>query len=229
MTTAKDRITVADLIACERQTKKEFADFLHDCAGQKLTVVTFAFAMLDGVRGRNKETVKKGATFTRQAMEEQGFLRFILAPSTLEGSGFQRAVEELMAQVREYYGIEASYADDGVERAVGPDLGYCMFQAAAQIVCRAAVAGGATRISARIEGEGDMVRLVVSHNGKPDEAPKARVKSSDSRYCPVSSAEERLYMVGGTLKADVLLDGKDKDGMLVETAVTFPLRLREHK
>lgn len=197
------RTLTAEMALVEERERRKIAVELHDQIGQTLALIkirlgslaTQAIAVdiadeLNAVRSLTEDAIQ----FTRSLMTE-------LSPPVLYELGCVAAMEWLVDQVREKYGLEIRFVDDGMPKFVDDRSKIALFKSARELLMNVVKHAGATTVWLRMRCDGQTVTVEVQDDGVGFD-PSTCFSDGSSGGFGLLSIRERMHHVGGTFTTE---------------------------
>lgn len=120
----------------EEREKRRIATELHDCIGQTLALAKIKLGLLNkNVPSTElKSSAREILNLIEQTIKETRTLTFELSPPILYELGFEQAIQWLIDQIHEKYGIRTKLIDDGSKKPFDSNIRFFLFQAVRELM-----------------------------------------------------------------------------------------------
>jgi PAS domain S-box-containing protein len=193
------RMLASELLFTEERERRRFAVDLHDSIGQVLAMSKLKLDMLRAAASstefaRDLDEVRE---FVGQAIQQTRSLTFELSPAVLYEVGLEAALEDLVEQVQERYGIRMTFIDDQKPKPLSEDVRIYLFRAVRELLVN--VVKHARARSARVSAGryDDHLRIEVADDGIGFEASETDPHAGSRGKFGLFSIKERLQHLGG--------------------------------
>lgn len=187
----------------EEREKRRIATELHDCIGQTLALAKIKLGLLSKEVDQDmKGSVKEILQLIEQTIKETRTLTFELSPPILDELGFSQAVQWLIDQFRERYGLHTTLIDDGSEKPFNGNISFFLFQAVRELLINIIKHSESDRATVRLSRHGDVFQISVSDNGIgcPD------ILQERTGF-GLFNIRERMHHINGTFRIQSLPSG----------------------
>ena len=204
------------LVEAQEQERARIARELHDDVTQRLAMLAIEIEQVEGLRPETPTEVRDWAhELSKRAKEISTDIQALsheLHSSRLEYLGIVGGMKSWCSEFGERQGIEIVFSPD-VQSSVSPEISLCLFRVLQEALHNAAKHSGVKRVDVQLrEGSGE-IKLIVSDLGKGFDVGAAM----QSRGLGVTSMQERVRLVGGTMK----IDSKPLAGTTIHVRVPF--------
>ena len=198
-TRRKLRSLTTELFFAEERERRKLSVDLHDGLNQVLALTRMKLADLRGASPDGlRDAIGEVEALVDQANQSARSLTFQLSPPILHDLGFEPAVQWLVEDVRESYGLSIDLEEhDGPPLPLGDRIKILLFRAVRELLINVAKHARADRATVKIEPTGTLVRIWVVDDGQAF-VPKKR----GSRGLGLDSIQERLNNIGGSMSID---------------------------
>jgi len=126
----------SQLSLIEEREKRRIATELHDCIGQTLALAKIKLGLLNKqvASPELKSSAREILNLIEQTIKETRTLTFELSPPILYELGFEQAIQWLIDQVHEKYGIQTTLVSDGSDKPFDSNIRFFLFQAVRELM-----------------------------------------------------------------------------------------------
>ncbi len=188
-----------DLSLVEDQQRRRLASSLHDNAGQLLSLAKIKLSTFDegDLSAEGKKSLAEIEELVTQAEQSARSLTFRIYNPALHDLGFEPAVEWLVKNVQESYGLKVELRDDGQHKPMDEPLRIVMFQCLREALINVAKHAKVDRAGVGIVRQGQFVRVSIEDHGVGFD-PKNIL--AGSRGFGLFSIRERITQLGGQVE-----------------------------
>lgn len=197
------RYYVQQITKAQEEERKRIARELHDDTAQALVALS---RQLDSLI-LAKPPMMQDVTSLEKLREQidrilDGVRRFSqdLRPSVLDDLGLLPALEWLVSDLTDRFGISLGLAVMGPERHFSPETELLLFRIAQEALRNVWRHSGAARAWISVEFGKDKTILTVRDNGKGFEVPKRLSDLAEAAKLGLAGMEERAKLLGGNLR-----------------------------
>jgi PAS domain S-box-containing protein len=193
------------VITAEEKERKRIAADLHDGLGQSLSALKFGVEHALCALGANAvddagRTLGSLLPKVKDALDELRRLAMNLRPSTLDDLGILATLSWFAREFQAIYRTIAVDLDIRVgEDDVPDELKVAMFRITQEAMNNVAKHAQATRITLRIDGVNDRLRLTVADNGVGFDPAVLAARPNIDRRRGLAGLRDRVRFSGGTL------------------------------
>jgi two-component system, chemotaxis family, CheB/CheR fusion protein len=189
------------LVTAQEDERARVARDLHDQLGQQLTALRLALERhRESHRGHSDDELERALMLTQDIDREIDFLAWELRPAVLDDLGLVAALPRYLSEWSAHHGIKTDFQTTGKVparlQAAAETTFYRVAQEALQNVVKHA---HATRVDIVLEGQQDVVTLVVEDDGVGFDTTAADKAASG---IGLMSMRERAALVGGTVHVE---------------------------
>jgi len=191
----------SQLSVTEERERRRIATDLHDHIGQSLV---FSKLKLDELQhSANSIELTKAlneiSNNIDQVITDTRTLTFDLSSPILNEIGFETAVASwLDEQVREKYGIETEFEDDGQQKMLDADIQALLFRNVRELLINVVKHANAQNVKVSVGKVDDLINISVEDNGDGFEPADVASKATFGLF----SIRERLEQLGGSFEID---------------------------
>lgn len=190
-------------ILAQEEERKRIARELHDETAQALASLGVDIGYLSKTKRRSHEEISKSLEGLRDRTED--ILRGVrslsqaLRPLMLEEFGLLAALQGLISDLNQQYGINAQFDAPGTPRRLSPDVELALFRIAQEALSNIWKHARATACTLEVEFNLEKAILKISDNGQGFDLPKVMDDLARSGKLGLTGMEERARLIGGTL------------------------------
>lgn len=151
-----------EMATVEERQRRQLAQQLHDTTIQELVL---ARILLEG-ESQLEERRGQLVALLAGAIKQLRSLVFELSPPLLRKRGLYQALEWLASEVREQWGLHVVCEQSGDPPALADALSVTLFQGTRELLINTAKHAEATQALLRLSYDGDLLRIVVSDDGR---------------------------------------------------------------
>lgn len=196
------RSLAREISLIEEKQRRKFATFLHDDINQALALATFKLRTLQEMnKGRNvtKELSEVKAIIDRTA-ERTRTLAYEISPPILYELGLEAALEWLVRQFGEQYGVKCEFKDDGLKKPLTDEASIFLFQSVRELLSNTAKHAQAHSIEVSTIKDGSSMRITVADDGIGFASTKVERKIRKNEGLGLFNVRERLRNLGGRVE-----------------------------
>lgn len=197
---ARLRQMSSSVLAAQEEERKRIARELHDDTAQALTAVLVRLALL--ARAAPGEAERAALTelrdLTAEAVEGLRRLAVDLRPPMLDDLGLEAALRAHAEDFAQRWQIDARLTCDGSHR-LPPTVELVLYRVVQEALSNVAKHARASRVDVTLRRRGNLLRLAVTDNGCGFDRYAANGRDT---ALGLFGMEERLALVGGTLRVD---------------------------
>ena len=192
------RSLMADLLLAEEHERRRLAVDLHDGLSQTIALTQIKLSALRlSMDGKLQSSLDEIEELVEQTDRAARSISFELSPPVLHDLGLEPALQWLVENIQDRYGIEILLKDDGQPKPADEKTRVILFRSIRELLINAAKHAGARRIHVRLERVEDRLNAAVEDDGAGMEPDVAAVKGSG-----LFSIHERLSHVGGSMRIE---------------------------
>lgn len=192
------RSLMTDLLLVEEHERRRLAADLHDGLSQTIALAQMKLAALraelDGKLEHALDEIEGLIDQTNLAARSIGFE---LSPPVLHDLGLEPAVQWLVENIHDRYGIAIVLEDDGQPKPIEERTRVILFRSIRELLINAAKHAGARHVRVRLQCDADQVQASVEDDGIGMDSGVVAVKGSG-----LISIRERLVHVGGNMRIE---------------------------
>ncbi|MHC4254113.1 MAG: PAS domain-containing sensor histidine kinase, partial [Planctomycetota bacterium] len=193
------RSLASELSLAEERLRRKVASNVHDHIGQslaitKLKIETFRKSLSSSEQVGSLNEVLK---LISEAIDQTRSLTVELSPPVLYELGFEAALEWLVKNAREQYGLSVQFEDDGQDKPVSEDIRVMLFQGVRELLVNVAKHAQAKKVKVSVQKAADEIRVEVEDDGKGFDNLGKRPHNVASGGFGLFSIRERLGHMGG--------------------------------
>jgi PAS domain S-box-containing protein len=186
----------ARLITAEENERRRISLELHDDFSQRLAMLAVDVEHLAGSRGdeearRRLEAVGRSLADLTDDMHR---LAYTLHPSMLDHLGLAAALRRHLEDLSARHPLEVVLSERGFGTDLGTEAASCLYRVAQESLSNVVKHSGGRRVTVRLSGTPQAVRLTIRDMGKGFDVEAARQRQT----LGLTSMEERIRLLGGT-------------------------------
>jgi two-component system sensor histidine kinase DegS len=197
------RFYLHEVTKAQEEERKRIARELHDETAQELVALSRQLdSVISAARRLSKRDMKLLEGVRAQADRLlAGVRRFSqdLRPSVLDDLGLLPALDWLVSDLEEHFGMTIGMAVLGAERRFSPDVELVLFRIAQEGLRNVGRHSGASRAWLTLEFGDGKTTLTVTDKGKGFEVPQRMEDLANAGRLGLAGMEERVRLVGGNL------------------------------
>lgn len=196
------RNLAAEISQTQEKERRQIADDLHDQIGQNLILAKMKLGELSAqLPVQYTSSVEQVRTLLDQSIKDARSLIRDLCPQVLYELGLEAALDWLVEQTQEKYGLRCVAEITPLQKPVREDRRVILFQAARELLVNVAKHARATQATLVLDSDGEWVKIHVLDDGRGFE-PSLTFPESTERGFGLFSIRERLALFGGGLQID---------------------------
>ena len=213
------RSLASELSLAEERMRRRIAMDVHDHVGQNLAISKIKIESLreSAASPELAEDLEEIRDLISQTIESTRSLTFELSPPVLYELGFEAAVEWLVRQTRQQYGLSADFKADGQTKPLDNNVRVLLFQAVRELLVNVAKHAQAHNVTVSTRGVGNEIRVSVEDDGVGFGVSKAGSHDYKTGGFGLFSIRERLGHIGGHLEI------QSKPGRGTRVTLTAPI------
>jgi len=213
------RSLASELSLAEERMRRRIAMDVHDHVGQNLAISKIKIESLreSATSPELAEDLEEIRDLISQTIESTRSLTFELSPPVLYELGFEAAVEWLVRQTRQQYGLSADFKADGQTKPLDNNVRVLLFQAVRELLVNVAKHAQAHNVTVSTRGVGNEIRVSVEDDGVGFGVSKAGSHDYKTGGFGLFSIRERLGHIGGRLEVE------SKPGLGTRVTLTAPI------
>lgn len=193
------------LLHAQEEERRRIARELHDQMGQNLTALNVGLkSLLDrqsrAALGDQVQRLQKLATQTARDLHR---VAVELRPAALDDLGLVKAIRALTETWSTQHGIDVDLEAGQYKPAgISSEIETILYRIIQEALNNVAKHSGATRVALVLRRTADHVHAIIEDNGRGFDRPVASASGNGSGRLGLLGIQERLGMVGGTLKLE---------------------------
>ena len=198
------RSLASELSLAEERERRRIARDLHDRIGQTLAICKIklgalrASASSTGLAGPLDEIHK----LIDEIIQETRSLTFEVSSPILYELGLEAAVEWLVEQIQEQYGLLSHFEDDRQPKPLDDDVRVLLFQAVRELLTNVAKHAQAHNVKVSLRRDDSNIKITVEDDGNGFDTSDVVSHWSRSEGFGLFSIRERLGHLGGRLEVE---------------------------
>ncbi len=211
------RSLASELSLAEERLRRRIAMDVHDHVGQNLAISKIKIESLrESVTSPElAEDLEEIRDLIAQTIESTRSLTFELSPPVLYELGFEAAVEWLVRQTRQQYGLSADFKADGQTKPLDNNVRVFLFQAVRELLVNVAKHAQARNVTVSTRRVGNEIRVSVEDDGVGFDISQTGSYDYKTGGFGLFSIRERLGHIGGRFE----IESKPGRGTRVTLAV----------
>ena len=213
------RSLASELPLAEERMRRRIAMDVHDHVGQNLAISKIKIESLreSAASPELAEDLEEIRNLISQTIESTRSLTFELSPPVLYELGFEAAVEWLVRQTRQQYGLSADFKADGQTKPLDNNVRILLFQAVRELLVNVAKHAQAHNVTVSTRRVRNEIRVSVEDDGVGFDISKAGSHDYKTGGFGLFSIRERLGHIGGHLEI------QSKPGRGTRVTLTAPI------
>jgi len=194
----------SELSLAEERERRRIARDLHDRIGQTLAICKIklgalrASASSTGLAGPLDEIHE----LIDEIIQETRSLTFEVSSPILYELGLEAAVEWLVEQIQEQYGLLSHFEDDRQPKPLDDDVRVLLFQAVRELLTNVAKHAQAHNVKVSLRRENSNIKITVEDDGNGFDTSDVVSHWSRAEGFGLFSIRERLGHLGGCLEVE---------------------------
>lgn len=189
------------VLTAQEEERTRIARELHDDTAQALTSVLVRLRLLE--RSAEDKRLRSGLAelrdLTVETLEGVRRLAIDLRPPMLDDLGLEAAIQSHVQDFSRQRQINVNFTSSGLGR-LPPNVELVLYRIVQEALSNVAKHAGASRVETRLSRKGRTLRLLVEDDGCGFDVEAA--KGSRQSGLGLFGMEERLALIGGTLRVD---------------------------
>ena len=205
-TTTLGEPTIVRIIEAQEHERQDLARQMHDGPAQLLTNLILQAEIcerlfdIDPVRARTElGNLKSAVTTTFQRTRD--FI-FNLRPMMLDDLGLVPTLKRYVEAFQEKNGVATTLTVVGKERRVAPYAEVTVFRIVQGLLSNVSQHAHATHVQIILDMQGDGIGATVEDDGSGFDVNEALVSARQRKTLGISTMQERVDMLGGTIRFD---------------------------
>lgn len=198
---ARLRSMASDLSLTEQRERQRIAAELHDNIGQSLALTKMK---LDEIK---KQIFKSGLKqefmeiyeLVKNSITETRSVVYDLSPPILSELGLEAAIESMVENFHNLYGISYTYNNDNTPKILDNDIQILLFQATRELMLNVIKHAEARQVEINIELEDNRIVITVQDDGKGFNLAEQRPQTGKTAGFGLFSIKERLHHLDGQM------------------------------
>jgi PAS domain S-box-containing protein len=218
------RSMASQLTLTEEQERRSIATDLHDRIGQTLAIAKIKLGALRAAAAPLGFDADVDAVrdLVEQSIQDTRSLIFDLCPPFLYELGFEKALEWLLEDIQEQYGIATHFECDGKPYQLDDDLRILLYQSVRELFINIVKHAQAQHARLSVQSDPAGLNLFVEDDGRGFDAPASAFHFDKEGGFGLFRIQERLHYLGGA----ITIDSKPHQGTRI--SLVLPFKSREH-
>jgi signal transduction histidine kinase len=198
------RSLASQLVNAEERERRRLATDLHDRVGQLLAAskINLGLAQQASRDPESSLLIDRIRDYIEQAIQETRSLTFQLSPPVLYELGLEAALQYLVEQVGEQYGIGINYTNEMETIPLDEDVRVLLYRGASELLTNVVKHASAHQVTLSTRMDGSEVLLSVQDDGIGFKWREQGKKALKDQGFGLFSIRERLSHIGGRLTID---------------------------
>jgi two-component system sensor histidine kinase DegS len=205
-TTLDARDMIIRIIDAQEEERDRLATQMHDGPAHSLTnfilQAEICQKLFEKNPGKARDELTNLMSAARDAFQRVRDFIFDLRPMMLTDLGLVPTLKRYMEAYQNKTGIETEFVMNGRERRLESYLEVLVFRGVQELLVYARDNAGATNLKVTLELGDDRIRAIVEDNGRGLGTGQLRLTDANSKSLGLSTLQERVHLVGGTLQVD---------------------------
>ena len=197
------RNLAAEISQTQEKERRQIADDLHDHIGQNLMLAKMKLSELHALLPvQYSASIEQVRTLLEQIIKDTRSVIRDLCPQVLYELGLEVAIDWLVEQTQEKYGLRCVAKITPLRRPIREDRRVILFQAARELLVNVAKHARAKQAKVILKGDEARVTIQVADDGCGFDPSFLTFANSTARGFGLFSIRERLALLGGELQID---------------------------
>ena len=189
----------SQLTLTEEKDRRRFANYLHDQVGQALFISKLKLGTIKENASSTDmaESLEEIINIIEQTIKETRSLTFELSPPILYQLGLEAALEWLVEQMQERYGMTIYFEDDKRSKPLDESVLILLFRAVRELLTNVTKHAKAQNAKVITRRDGENIKIFVEDDGVGFTVSKNGSSNHKNDGFGLFSIEERLDSLGG--------------------------------
>ncbi len=194
----------SQLTLTEEKDRRRFATYLHDQVGQALFISKLKLGTIKEQASSTDmaESLEEIINIIEQTIKETRSLTFELSPPILYQLGLEAALEWLVEQMQEQYGMTIYFEDDKRSKPLDESVLILLFRAVRELLINVTRHAKAQNVKVNTRRDGENIKIFVEDDGVGFTVSKNGSSNHKNDGFGLFSIEERLDSLGGYLEIE---------------------------
>jgi PAS domain S-box-containing protein len=194
----------SQLTLTEEKDRRRFATYLHDQVGQALFISKLKLGTIKEQASSTDiaESMEEIINIIEQTIKETRSLTFELSPPILYQLGLEAALEWLVEQMQEQYGMTIYFEDDKRSKPLDESVLILLFRAVRELLINVTRHAKAQNVKVNTRRDGENIKIFVEDDGVGFTVSKNGSSNHKNDGFGLFSIEERLDSLGGYLEIE---------------------------
>jgi signal transduction histidine kinase len=213
------RSLASQLSLAEERERRRIATEVHDRISQAMAVCSIKLgALLESASStRLAKDINEINTLIKQMISDTRTLTFELSSPLLYDLGLEAAIEQLTEQMREQYGIQFTFTNDGQSKPLDNDVRILIFQATRELLVNAMKHSQARHVNVIMKKYNGYLCTTIQDDGIGFDTSQLNSYMKKLKGFGLFSIRERLHLIGGQMEV------KSTKGYGTRVVLTVPL------
>jgi two-component system, NarL family, sensor histidine kinase DegS len=200
------REMIIRVIDAQEEERDRLSKQMHDGPAHSLSnfilQAEICQKLFDKNPGKARDELTNLMTSARDSFQRVREFIFELHPMMLGDLGLAPTIKRYMEAFQTKSGIETEFNMNGRERRLAGYLEVLVFRGIQELMVNSRDHGRATSVKVTLEMGADQVRAIVEDNGEGFGTGQLKLDENNSKTLGLSTLQERVHLVGGTLQID---------------------------
>jgi len=195
----------SQLSLTEERERRRLATDLHDQIGQSLVISKIKLDQLRKAAGTGEAAgaLQEVCGCLEQVIQDTRMLTFDLSSPILYELGFEAAVAEWLAdEVRNKYGMQTEFEDDGLPKPLDEDIRALLFRNVRELLINTVKHAKARKVKVSLRKVDSHINVTVQDDGVGFDPVEVRARAAQRAEFGLFSIRERLEQLGGNLEIE---------------------------
>ena len=194
------------IIVGQEEERKRIARNIHDHLGQQLTALRFALSFINQHspdESQVRESINRAQSIAESLDREVSYLAWELRPAEIDDIGLVEALETLIREWTNHYGIKAKFYCSGLaDTRLSQDTEINLYRIVQEALTNITKHAKADRVVVFLEKRGDQIVMIVEDNGIGFDVAAKQSLSAVDRGMGIFGMYERAALVNGKLEIE---------------------------
>lgn len=191
------RYLASELSIIEERERKRIAALLHDNVGHVLAIAKIKLQEYAENKDNGLDLI---VGLLDKAVHATRWLTFEISPPVLHELSFEAALGWLVKRVREEYGLDAEFFDDGWPKPLDENSRFMLFRSVQELLVNVVKHAKAKKVAVAARRIGGNIQISVEDDGKGFDYLKITATQSMDTGFGLFSIRERVINLGGNFE-----------------------------